>query len=85
MSAAATVRRLENGEIAARADALLGDLVASLRIVAGSETDAGEVHFALARAVTNAIRIELLATIGWVDEHEVERRLVQALRSEFAA
>lgn len=85
MSSALAVRPTQRTEIACRADELLGDLVASLRIVAGSETDAGEVHFALARAITNAIRIELMATLGWVDEHEVERRLVQALRSEFAA
>lgn len=72
-------------EIAWRADELLADLVASLRIVAVSETDAGELHFALARAITNAIRIELMASGADVDEGEVERRLARALISEFAA
>ena len=70
-------------EIFARAEDLLEDLVGSLRFVAGEETDAGELHFALARAITNAIRIEILASGRTVDEADVERRLGRALRSGF--
>lgn len=69
-----------SSEIAMRTRILLADLLASLRIVAAEETDAGELHFAIKRAIANTIRIELLSAHAFCDEEEVERILSVVLR-----
>lgn len=70
--------------VAERAEELIRDLSGSLRILAAGEGGDGDLHFAISRAMANAIRIDLLATQGNVDETEVELRMAAIFRSGLA-
>ena len=67
--------------VAERAEELIRDLEGSLRVLVSGDGAEGELHFAISRAIANAIRIDLLATLGRADEVEVERRMAAVFRT----
>lgn len=80
MSSGAAEHFVGGGLVADRAEELIRDLSGSLRILATGYGADGELHFAISRAIANAIRIELLTTSGVADEVEVERRMATVFR-----